>query len=504
MMAWKTFLAQHPRAKWIGAALVMAAIAAGVAVRQGLSKPALAPTLTPIERGDVVINVEATGTVDAVTTVNVGCQISGMIKEILVDFNSPVKKGQVLAKIEDTRYASALQQAEADLAAARAEVRIAESALEMGRADLTVARANLNRDEALGRKAALDYERSQSLHAADITAAAERDRLKSAHDGAQASVLSTRALVGQAQARLKAAEAQLLEAQAMEKNRAGALNVARANLSYTVIQSPIDGVVVARNIEVGQTVAARLSAPNLFNIAQDLEHMYVYTKLDVMDVSRVKLGQNATFTVDAYPKLSWEGKVAQVRISPITQMRGQAAPSQLGASQPSTIPGLQQSSGPASAPAGATAGPAGSSGGPGSSTTGSSGGGSSTGGGSGSTSISGVVYYDALIEFTNPDRRLLPGMTAYVSIPVSSAYNVLRVRKEALRASPNISDGEKKALLRRHGIEAGKDVVWVAEGSAYRPVAVSTGTTDYLFVEIASGQVKEGQQVLAGYRQREN
>ncbi len=504
MMDWKAFLAKHPRAKWIAGGAVIAAIAAGFAVRQGLSGPAQVPVLTSVERGDVVINVEATGTVDAVTTVNVGCQISGRIQEILVDFNSPVKKGQVLAKIEDTPFATAVQQADANLAAARAEVKVAEVSLETARADVAVARANVARAEALARQAALDYERNESLFASNITSAADRDKLKTAHENAQASLAAASAQVEQSQARLRGAQAQLLEARAVEKNRAGLLQQARTNLSYTVITSPIDGIVVARNIEVGQTVAARLSAPNLFNIAQDLEHMYVYTKLDVMDVSRVKVDQRASFTVDAFPKLTWMGKVAQVRISPITQMRGQSTPSQLGSQSQSSIPGLpQSSSGAASGPAGATFGPAGAStsGSSGSSGGGSSGGGGGGGGGSGS---SGPVYYDALIEFANSDRRLLPGMTAYVSVPISAAYNVIRVRKEALRASPNIPDAEKKELLRRNGIEPGKDVLWVAEGSTYRPVAITIGTTDYLYVEITSGTVKEGQQVLAGYRERES
>ncbi len=500
-------MARHPRAKWIGLALLAAALAAGLAVRQGLSKPSTVPILTPIERGDVVMDVEATGTVDAVTTVNVGSQISGMIKEILVDFNSPVKQGQVLAIIEDTRFAAAVKQAEANLAAAQAEVRIAETAVESAHAGLAVARANLARAQALERKAALDFERQETLFALDVSAAAERDRWKSAYDSARATTVSSQALLEEAKARLAQGEAALLQARAEEKERAGALDSARTNLSYTVIKSPMDGVVVARNVDVGQTVAARLSAPNLFNIAQDLEHMYVYTKLDVLDVSHAQVGQKATFTVDAFPKRVWEGKVVQVRISPITQTRGLAAPSQLGAPAPSTIPGLQQQSGPgsssASAPAGSSAGAlagqtAGSAGG------GSSGGGSSSGGAApGSTPAPGLVHYDALIEFANSDGRLLPGMTAYVTIPVAAAYNVLRVRKEALRASPAVPDAEKKALLQRHGIASGKDTLWIAEGTRYRPVAVRTGTTDYLFAEITSGDVKEGQPALAGYRQRD-
>lgn len=488
--------------QWISAAVVAAALVAGFAARRSLGKPALMPVHVAIDRGDVVNNVEATGAVDAVTTVNIGAQVSGTITKVLVDFNDPVKEGQVLAVIDDSRYRAAATQAEADIMAARAAVQIAQEAVATARADLNVARANLARAQALARKAQSDYERQQQLYAADVSSAAERDRLKAEHESAVATAKSEEALVEQAKARVGSAEAQLAQARAQAKERVAALELARTNLSYTVIRSPIDGVVVARNIEAGQTVASRLSTPNLFNIAKNLEHMYVYTKLDVLDVPRVKPGQSATFTVDAYPNRQWEGRVVQVRIAPVTQQRGQAAPSALPsqlASGQQQIPGLQQQtgggSGSAPAPAGSAGPPAGMGAPAGAGSQQSS---TATGTGTGS----GLVNYDALVEFTNSDLRLLPGMTAYVSIPVSAVHGVVRVRKEALRAAPSISAEEKHSLLARSGA-AGKSAVWILEEGRYRPVPVEVGITDPLFAEIKGGQVNEGQQVLTGYRPRQ-
>ena len=490
-MQWKASMNRHPRAKWFALAGLAGAVTVGLVVRQNLGEPALVPAFTTLDRGDVVNSVEATGTVDAVTTVNVGCQASGTINRILVDFNSVVKQGQVLATIEDTRYAAAVRQADADLAAARAAERMAEVGVETARADLDAARAELARAQALARKAALDFERNQALFAQQVASTAERDRMKSDYDSAQAAVVAAQALVEQAEARVRNSQALLLQAHAQAKERAGALDVARTNLSYTVIRSPIAGLVVSRGVDVGQTVAARLSAPNLFNIAQNLEHMYVYTKLDVRDVSKVRVGQKATFTVDAFPRMNWEGTVVQVRINPITTQRGQLTPSQLGSAQTTAIPGLQQqASGPASAPTGAS---------PGASATATS----TSGVASASGSAPGLAQYDALIEFSNADRRLLPGMTAYVTIPISAAYHVLRVRKEALRASPSISLAEKNRILQAHGIAPDSSVLWIAQGSSFRPAPVTVGETDYVFAEITSGNMAEGQRVLAGYRRPE-
>jgi len=493
-MGWRSLL-RHRYAKWVALGVGAALIAGGMWLQQALTSTTQVPSLYTIERGDVVNNVEATGTVDAVTTVNVGCQVSGMVNKILVDFNSQVKRGQVLATLEDSQYVSAAKQAEANLAAGRAAARVAEVAIETARADLDAARANQARDETLARQATRDYTRQEALFSQDIAAATDRDRLRSAADGAQATAVASRALVEQAQARLANAQAQLAQAQAQEKQLASALDLARTNLSYTVIQSPIDGTVVARNVDVGQTIAAQLAAPNLFNVAQDLEHMYVYTKLDVRDVPKVQEGHVATFAVDAFPNRVWEGKVVQVRISPITGTKGQTTPSKLPTPASTTIPGLQTSTASTTAPLGASTGSTATSG-----TSVSAGAASSSG--PGSSPAPGLVQYDALIEFRNEDRRLLPGMTAYVTIPVSAAYSVLRVRKEAFRSSPPVTLEERNRLLQQNGISAGEPVVWVGHGGRYRPVTVKTGMTDYLFAEITGGAVKEGDRVLIGYREQ--
>ena len=193
-MGWKT-LFKHRSAKWVALSVAAALLAGGMWLQQALTSTTQVPILYTIERGDVVNNVEATGTVDAVTTVNLGCQVSGMVNKILVDFNSQVKRGQVLATLEDSQYVSAVKQAEANLAAGRAAAREAEVAIETARADLDVARANQARDEALARQAALDYTRQEALFSQDIAAAADRDQLRSAAEGAQATAVGSRALV---------------------------------------------------------------------------------------------------------------------------------------------------------------------------------------------------------------------------------------------------------------------------------------------------------------------
>ncbi len=504
-MNWAKLKQKRAALAWSAVAVAVLLVLVGINVRQTLGRTSQVPIYSPVERGDVVDTVEATGTVDAFTTVNVGAQISGMIDKILVDFNSNVKKGQLLAHIEDTPFAAAAKQARANVQAAVAAVKMAQVAVETAGEDLKVARANLARDEALARQAKTDFERAEGLFRSEVVATQDRDTAKSNNDTAQAAALASRAMVEQADAQLKNAQAGLLQARAAEATARASLAQAETNLSYTRIISPTNGVVVARNVDVGQTVASRLSAPDMFDIAEDLGHMYVYTKLDVHDVPRVKVGQKGTFAVDAFPNQAWEGVVKQIRISPITQLKGQSSPSQLPAqltAAQTAIPGLQQqSSGSAQTPAGASGGASASSGASSSSGAGSGGAAPSVSPSTvpAATQAPGLVQYDALVEFQNADHRLLPGMTAYVTIPVSAAYNVVRIRKEALGASPSISLAEKNELLKRYSIARNQDVVWMAEGDRFRPVAVKTGVTDYVFAEV-SGALEPGQRLLSGYR----
>ena len=204
-----------------------------------------------------------------------------------------------------------------------------------------------------------------------------------------------------ADASVKAAAAAITQAEAQVSQKAAAVSVARTNLDYTVIRSPIDGTVVARNVDVGQTVAASLQAPTLFTIAQDLTKMQVYAKTDESDVGSVKVGRPVVFKVDAYPKETFSGVVSQVRMNP--------------------------------------------------------------------TTVQNVVTYDAIVNFDNPELKLFPGMTAYVTIPVDTARNVLKIANGALRYKPQIAPEEMRALYSRYGIAADEGDSGTA-GVATRPV----------------------------------
>lgn len=229
-----------------------------------------------ITRGDIVTTVTATGTVNAVTTVLVGTQVSGTIKKIYVDFNSPVKKGQLIAQIDPALFDEQVQQQKANVLAAQANVEKAEAS----RVD-----AKRTRD------------RNAELFSKNLIARSDLDTADTNHETAKASVSAARAAVAQADA---------------------ALRNAQTNLGYARIVSPVDGTVVSRNVDVGQTVAASFQTPTLFTIAQDLTKMQIDTSVDEADIGKVKVGQEVEFTVDAYADITFKGKVGQVRIAPIT------------------------------------------------------------------------------------------------------------------------------------------------------------------------------------------
>jgi len=228
-----------------------------------------------ITRGDIKSTVSATGTVNAVTTVQVGTQVSGTIQKLFVDFNSPVKKGQLLAQIDPAIFESQVGQA---------------------RANLLSARANLEKSQVMLRDTKTTLERNKILYAKNFIA-------KSDLDTSETNYLS-------AIAQIKVAEAQIQQAQA-------ALDSSSINLKYSKILSPVNGTVISRNIDIGQTVAASFQTPTLFTIAQDLTKMQIDTSIDESDIGKVKAGQKAAFTVDAYPESTFNGKVSVVRNAPI-------------------------------------------------------------------------------------------------------------------------------------------------------------------------------------------
>ena len=235
------------------------------------------PITSEVTRGDVVLRVDATGTVEAVTTVQVGTQVSGTIASLHADFNSTVRKGQVVARLEPSLFQTQVDQAQATVGRLQAEV-------ERARVDVEDTSRKLHRAQELFTRALIS----------------ENDRETAA------------AAAAQAQAALRSVEAQLVQATA-------GLRQAQVNLAHTIITAPIDGVVISRNVDVGQTVAASMQAPTLFVIARDLTRMQVRASVNEADIGGIASGQPATFRVDAYPQATFAGRVSQVRLQPTVE-----------------------------------------------------------------------------------------------------------------------------------------------------------------------------------------
>jgi HlyD family secretion protein len=272
--------------------LIVGAIGAGAGayyIRNG--KPDVQVQTSPVSRGDIVDTVGATGTLQAVTTVQVGSQVSGNIQWLGADFNSIVHKGQVIARLDPSLFDAQLQQTQANLSQARANLTKAQSDLERTKVQLADAQQK--------------YTRAKELAARSLLPQSELDTAKVAVDTAQAGLLSQQATVAQVTAAVTQSQA--------------SVNQSNVNLAHTVIQAPIDGIVTQRNVDVGQTVAASMQAPTLFIIAADLTKMQVNANIDEADVGRIRPNQHVTFRVDAYPSENFEGTVVQIRLQPVVQ-----------------------------------------------------------------------------------------------------------------------------------------------------------------------------------------
>jgi HlyD family secretion protein len=270
--------------------LIVGAVGAGagaIYVRRG--GPEVQVQTSPITRGDIVDTVGATGTLQAVTTVQVGSQVSGNIQWLGADFNSIVKKSQVIARLDPSLFEAQLQQARANLNQTRANLVKAQSDLERTKVQLTDAQQK--------------YTRAKELAARNLLPQSDLDAAKIAVDTAQASLASQEATVTQAQAAVTQSQA--------------SVNQNQVNLDHTIITAPIDGIVTQRSVDVGQTVAASMQAPTLFIIAADLTKMQVNANIDEADVGRIRPGQHVTFHVDAYPTDNFEGTVSQIRLQPV-------------------------------------------------------------------------------------------------------------------------------------------------------------------------------------------
>jgi HlyD family secretion protein len=377
-----------------------------------------------VQRGEIVSVVNATGTVTPVLSVRVGSFVSGQVAKLNVDYNSPVKKGDLLAKIDDTIYQAAWARDDAAVKLAQAEV----------------SRVTAQLAQAIG-----DWERACRLRAAgkDIISAEEVDRLRAARRSLEAQLISTKAQVKQAEANREASA---------------------QNLRYTEIRSPVDGIVIDRKIDEGQTLVAQFLAPDLFVVAQDLRsRILVYATIDEADVAQVEQARGKEgavgFTVDALPTELFKGTVERVRLNPTTKEN--------------------------------------------------------------------VVTYTVEVSTTNYDLKLKPGMTAKLSIEVARRKAALKLPNAALRFYPKVeqvreedrkllevteepADSEsadktsddrsasQRALDRSQGSQR---LVWVAQRDGrLRAVKVTTGLSDYKFTEVVSGDLDEGQELVTGIK----
>ena len=456
-----------------------------------------------VERGNLRNTVTATGALQAVTTVQVGSQASGTISALYADFNSVVKKGQVIAQLDPSTakaqvdQANAnLQQARASLANARAAVvnsqagvndaqaksLAARSTVQNTQAGVSGAEANVavlkaQQDDALsllrqqesllkaGVIAQRDYDVAmtayKSAEARYNQAVAQLNQAKSSEQSSStAGIAQSQAAIDQSKAQVQQAQAQVGQAQAQVQQAQAALSLAQVNLGHTTITSPIDGVVVSRDVNVGQTVAASLSAPTLFTIANDLTQMQVIANIDQADIGLVEQAKSVKFTVDAFPGKEFEGKIEQMRLNPVN--------------------------------------------------------------------VQNVVTYNVVIDVANPDQKLKPGMTANLTITIDERNNVLKVPNSALRFTPQdtqrtSASGQGGQGQRRRqqggdnaagGGNGGESrfapasapvlpgqvrIVWIV-GQNGKPERrrITTGLSDGSATEVVDGDLKEGDMVITG------
>ena len=319
----------------------------------------------PVAVGDISESVTATGTVESVTSVDVGTQVTGIIDKIYVDYNSQVKQGDLIAEIEKTLLESELKSAEASVESARVTYEYNRS----------------------------NYERDRKLHDRQLISDYEFDTSEKEYQ---------------------------VSKNAYEKAKADRVRAAK-NLNYAQIYSPIDGVVISRDVEVGQTVVSSMTVANLFTIA-DLENMQVVADVDEADIGRVKVGQPVTFTVDAYPDDKFEGTVTQVRLNPTTE--------------------------------------------------------------------SNVVTYEVIVAAPNPDLKLIPGLTANLTITVTQDKGVMTVPMKALRFHPQEypeAKGLPQAMAANAEIPAGAKRVWVVRSGKLYPTDIETGENNGSSVAVLSG-----------------
>jgi HlyD family secretion protein len=305
------------RRRWLVPAAVLALVIGALAIWRLTAKPATPSwTAVSVQRGTVAKTISATGKLQATTTVQVGTQVSGTISEIYADFNSQVKKGQIIARLDPSQLQAQLTQAQANLTGANAGIATAQAAQLNMQAGIAASQANVDRTDAALADAKRTLDRTRELVSAGVAPRQQLDTAEAAVAQAAAQRQQAVAQVNQARAQARSSESQLNAARAQAAQAAAAVQLASVNMEKTVIRAPIDGVIVSRNVDVGQTVAASLQAPTLFLIANDLTRMQVLADIDEADVGQLQNGARVTFTVDAFPQDTFEGRISQVRLAP--------------------------------------------------------------------------------------------------------------------------------------------------------------------------------------------
>jgi HlyD family secretion protein len=401
--------------------------------------------MASVERGDMQTTLSATGSLNALVTVKVGSQLSGQISELLVDFNDKVVKGQIIATLDSSTFASQVREAEAALDIARANAAAARAALDKSTVEVVVSakgiaaatarvkaanvqagdrKRDLKRKSRLAERATLPQSAAERAEAEYEAAVAMMQETEAQREGGESAHAASELARQMAASNLELSEAQV-------RQQAATLEQARIALERTVIRSPIDGLVISRDVDPGQTVAATLEAPTLFTIAHDLGRMQVHARVDEADIGRIKEGQRATFTVDAHPGRTFYGVVSEIRKAPLL--------------------------------------------------------------------VENVITYTVVLEAENPDLVLLPGMTAVLQVIVEDVKNVLKIPNAALRFTPTEAVRGNSASAAT-GPQAGSAAtVWtIGEGEQLVPVEIGLGQSDDNAAEVVHGALEAGQQVIVG------
>ncbi len=274
--------------------------------------------MAPVATGPLRNVVNATGVVQTVVTVQVGSQVSGQVEELYADYNSIVKRGQLLASLDPRNFQAQVENATASVAAAQARIRSAEAELKTQAANLQSSKANLEVARVARDNTATLFQRASELTKRGVDSRNDFDNAKANADSAQAKYEQAQAAVAQTEAQGNASVAQLEQAKAQLQQAVADSNRARLNLGYCSIYSPVDGVVISRNVDVGQTIAASLQSPTLFSIANDLSHMQVNANIDEADIGNISDEADVKFTVDAYPNDLFEARISEIRLNPQT------------------------------------------------------------------------------------------------------------------------------------------------------------------------------------------